>query len=242
MSSKIQISLSFLSKTKRGAGSAAKAEDEGSLASTVTSSSTNSIRSWGWLHQRHQSLPLAKGPGDVPKHTGNVVRFDEIQNTSFRNTQVCEEDIKKQWYSALDFERFKSETLIVGHEILRKESSKFPERFSYQGVLQLTFEMCCQCTSETDGSVLSRQQEEDLMGRMRRSSAWVGLERQIVRAIVLDKCSRRRRLISLVSTPTNVSQMGEAAIRKACMKISRPSRLFARQIAQAHAAENTASF
>lgn len=234
-----QRRLSFLNRvasiSKRRQHFAVSTSDE-TIASSVTTSSTNSNHSLISVIRR---IRHASRNGQASKSkSARRVRFDESQNESISNTQICEEDVQELWYSDFDYTMFKSKVAIVCARIQRNERGP-RNPLSYEYVVGSIFDTCCKCTSEKEIDILSEQQQVKLIHQLRGSPARLGIERMLVRKITDDKYERQRRMVEMVllinSTETDVADMDEV-FRKASMNASLPSRLFARYLGQANAA------
>jgi hypothetical protein len=233
----LTMQLERRQRTKRTKGVLTKLDDDVSTATTCT----EMLSEFGSLH----------GPTEIIERispTRKRVQFNESQNTSYDNKQLCFEECQELlWYSNVDFKDFKSSTYAIAKDFLRKHPKGERDPYSYQGILSSTFSACCRCKDEREGSVVPEPTENLLNRYMKYWTDLVGLERYLVRKINADKNLRRRMVrdaVLNVQLQNNQSpdssrpwgQQGMEIMRAASMEASRPSRLLAMQIARSHAA------
>jgi hypothetical protein len=129
---------------------------------------------------------------------------------------------------------------------------------SYPQTLQRVYEACVQCQSETQASVLTLSEDVHLKHCLAKAPSRWGVERAAVRWIAADRHYRRSAMLELVlemqqtmalaigsSSSSSCGSIGSDAtfmddgldeiLRSSCEALSRPSRLFARRLAQAAA-------
>jgi hypothetical protein len=167
------------------------------------------------------------------------VRFHEASNVEHANENACQEDYEDSWYSQADYRRFKATSMYMAREIAKLENrNRAP--FSYHRVLLRTYEACCSVHEETNASVLTSFERKHLERWTEVATSRLGLERWTVRSIQSDKLLRRNEIYRIVMELQNiVTQNPEPKadfLRQSSERISRPSRVFARTLAEAHAA------
>jgi hypothetical protein len=166
------------------------------------------------------------------------VHFNEAENTFHDYTSVLDkEDI---WYSLKDLQQFKSSMRNSVREIVRNDRLD-SSATSYQKVLERAYDACCH------SDVLSKHEEQHVEAwcPVAVAASRLGLERFTIRSIFMDCANRKRNLAHTVlqiqelamSNKHMSRQVQMKLIRQASVKFSRPSRLFAQQLAQAHAQE-----
>jgi len=140
---------------------------------------------------------------------------------------MCQEDNRIYcWYQRSDLNRFRRETADIVHTT----------PLNYQQNLTNAFGSCTEASSEPNlnNSVLSVSEFERLEHWMVSASDRIGLEKWSIARVANDKTMRRRALNQVI-----IAQQHEGEseyLREACARVSRPSRLFARTLAEALAA------
>jgi len=162
------------------------------------------------------------------------VRFDESRNQTYRNRSMCKASCKPLWYSGEENRRFRASHAAAINEIAVVDEMRVGrEPFSYRKVLQRTYEACCRVVHETEDSVLTAVEQEHLKQCQRVHVARLGMEcTMAIRSIANEQRFRYHELLNVVTH--NPSDRDEF-LREVCEELSRPSRLFARHLAQAQA-------
>jgi hypothetical protein len=168
------------------------------------------------------------------------VTFDMKHNKEYNNVNCCKEDYKDLWYTRLEYRQFKVATYYMAKEIAKSEASnKAP--FSYHRIMTRTYQVCCEAVEERDTSLLSYHERRHLTRWAEVATSRLGLERWSVKSIQADKSDRRKELVELVMDlqnlplPEDESMPRDEFIRQSCERLTRPSRLFARCLAEAQA-------
>jgi len=169
------------------------------------------------------------------------VRFSAA-NQSYENHTICQEDLKQIcWYNPRDYRRFRAAALEASQQIIQVEArNRAP--FSYQRVLEHTYDTCTSFEVDPAKTIVSASDFVHLQRWLEVASSRVGLEKWSIRKIASDKSARRRALNQVINDGQTYSndlqqQHNEAEyLRESCVRLSRPSRLFARAMAQATAA------
>jgi hypothetical protein len=169
------------------------------------------------------------------------VTFNLSLNEKRDNKVICKEDCLNLWYNSSDYKYFKQSTLSAANAIIQAESrSRTP--YSYQRVLERTYQQCRNAISECDEfqNLSTTEDRRHLNHWAKVAPSRVGMERWAVRSIAKSKSIRRFEIVDIVLSiqDAHAKQQTDAheVIRNSCERISRPSRLFAVALAQAHAA------
>lgn len=173
------------------------------------------------------------------------VRFSTAPARCYENTTICQEEVRQEcWLRPRDYKRFRAAALEASQQIIAVEQrNRAP--FSYQRVLERTLEACLEVPEETDRPVLAAAEMVHLQRWLEVASSRIGLEKWSIRKIAADKVARRQalnRFIREEQTYADYSDDEQEAAEEAdylaatCERISRPSRLLARTMAQATAA------
>lgn len=207
-------------------------EDESSVASTVSA----------------HRVPLHKTPHSTITTTAKKgVCFNEARNESHANTQMCKEETIDLWYNIEDLSSFKVKNNDRAKEITRSERS-IQAVYSYQRVIQRVYDACLKQPVECDDDDVSCLQlsSNDSMYLQKWLNNCddmdrIGLERKSVRSIAKNTHFRRKDIYKMVleiqEMETSSSLEDKAGfLRQSCETLSRPSRLFARELAVAQAA------
>ena len=181
------------------------------------------------------------------------VRFAE-HTTTYSHVIVPEQDDcdMNQWYSSQDYQEFRHEYTQAIKMVIRLERGKRKDRNSYSGALDRLYQSCCAVpmsrrktlqeeNEATQESVLSAQDGQVLGELLSVSYAGrIGLEKVAIRRLRLDKRPRRDELIhAVLDIQEDQDYPYASAEQRACtmalvaQEISRPSRIWAAQIAQA---------
>lgn len=194
-------------------------DDERSVASTVSTASSYSTVS--------------------DNSTSKGVRFNLSENKEYHNTQVYSDECAEQWYSALDYKRFRAHTSSLAKEVAKAEArNRAP--FSYQRVMVRTYEVCTSAVFEPKGSILTVDERKHMNRWAEIAPSRLGLEKWAIKSIGQDRSVRRNEIVDVV-LDMQESFVGQdvadcdVLIQQACERVSRPSRLFARTVADAQA-------
>ena len=192
-----------------------------SVHSTISVSETKTVDSHAFLRRRQRR-----------------VKFDESQNEYHANTQMVKEECQELWYSFSDMKNFKAQTGSMAREIYRAEKVN-TATYSYSRVVLAAYDACCRVPCETIESPLTKLERKNLHKWMEVGLSRSGLERSCIREIAQDKSNRRSQIVDSVLDIQESLAFREDfddVLRKATEAISRPSRLFAREVAMAQAA------
>jgi hypothetical protein len=165
------------------------------------------------------------------------VRFNSDDNQEYENKDICKEDTEDLWYSNADYKRFKSHTHALAKEVLKSEArNRAP--FSYERVMLRTYEVCSGHINEPQGSVLTSDERRHMVRWAEVATSRLGLEKWAIKSLGRERAIRRVELVDIVLDFQSIGNMDglDECIREHCERISRPSRLFAREVALAQAA------
>ena len=189
-----------------------------------------------------RSGPVAKALAKdvLPIKSNKHVAFDESRNVEYENKQWSAEEGRQSWYSALDYQAIKTTAHAQAKQVWVREKRLNLEN-SYKNVILRAYDCCCDVEQETDGSVLSADDQAMFAEIMGKSNSRTGLEKICIREIAHDKRYRRGQIVEAVLALQASSKAGSRRartelIRLASESISRASRLFARHMAVALAA------
>lgn len=168
------------------------------------------------------------------------VRFNEKHNVEHHNTAIFAEDCAELWYQSHEYRQFKNNAMYMAKEITRSEQTNRAP-FSYGRVVLRAYEACLDAPHETNASVLTPNERHHLHRWAEVATSRLGLERWSVREIGRDKSRRRRDIVDIIldiqDFYSNLTlEQREQKICSTSQTISRPSRLFARTIAESQAA------
>jgi hypothetical protein len=177
------------------------------------------------------------------KRVRKSVHFNESANTFHCNCDhMYEEDSYDLWYSGKDMRDFKDDFSRCVKDILQFEVENQGHR-SYCSVMHRIYEACCEVESEKDTGHIAKSDETLLNQWVKLTESRHGLEKKSNLVQAKDKSFRRLDLVDTVLF--HQEECGDhrlhndaysEMIRGACENISRPSRLYARLLACAHAA------
>lgn len=165
-----------------------------------------------------------------------TVHFEEAKNEHYTNTCWNKEECEVSWYSAAEMRMFKAQTIGLAKEIYRVEKTNADKPNSYSNVVWAAYEACLRAPCEK--SPLTSFQRKQLRKWMHVSFNRHGLERMCIRNLATEKRQRRQQLVYAVLDLQDSLAMrydADEVIRKMSLSISRPSRLFAHQVAAAQA-------
>jgi hypothetical protein len=169
------------------------------------------------------------------------VTFNMSSNEKHDNKVICKEDCPNLWYRSSDYKYFKKSTLSEAKAIIDAES-KNRTPYSYQRVLEHTYQLCRNAISEYEEyQNLSTTDDRRHLNRCAEAAtSRVGMEKWAVRSLAKSKSIRRFEVVEIVLDIQDAHGKQRTdtqdLMRKSCERISRPSRLFAVALAQAQAA------
>jgi hypothetical protein len=208
--------------------------DDSSVSSTFTVDRENKC-----LHcSEVDGSPCVANPNTKTKQ----VRFDLSNNDERLVEKLNIEDCQARWYSPKNYRDFKTLAYDAATQIVNIEArNRAP--YSYQRVLEKTFEACLKANTDVE-EVLPASELIHLQRWLEVASSRCGLEKWAIRKISRDKSCRRKELGSAVlsiqanmkTTKCTVLSDVDEFICVTSENISRPSRLYARTVAQALAA------
>jgi hypothetical protein len=163
---------------------------------------------------------------------------------------MCSEDCRFLWYNAKQLQAFSDSNYAHAQEIILSGTKADPGPvISYMRLLRLTYLACCRANfigDSGDEADLASSQQEDLEFLFSHLELrGLGMEYIIVRANARDIQLRRMEMTSRIAElemTTSTDSYSEndddkaETIRCRCQALSRPARLYARQIARAQAA------
>jgi len=224
-----EMSLSYVAGRKRKALMEYVDDDVSVSTAASTLSTTSSFEADADSDSSTSSASCSTSTGK------KSVRFDEGSNHSYDNAAWCREDVEEHcWYDANDYHSFKARTKALSKHISReanRNSRRRTSALSFEKVMERTFEVCrCFVVDPTaDDAILTYEEEQQLLRWS--ETARLGLERWSVASLARDRKQRRRQHVDEV---LGLIQDGasDECIRRNAERISRPSRLFARTIAE----------
>lgn len=179
------------------------------------------------------------------------VVFAESYNIEYANTMMSAEECKNLWYTSLDFQRTKEHAHQFAKQAFAQDKLREDDEQSYSNIILRVYGECCEAESEpsqhecdngtgsNSDSILEEQDENDFIFLIGKANSRSGLERVIVRDVACDKRYRRQEIVLQVLKvqyqcrgTCSYYSMSEL-IRSSCEALSRPSRLFARQLGSA---------
>jgi len=218
-----------------------------STASLSTSSTPSIARSSSSVASFDSEVE--EGTSCAPKEKKSV-RIDEELNREHENKLYCREESQNSWYTERDYRHFKRQTKTISRAVVQSEACNCAP-FSYKRVMKRVFDVCASASTEADAEhsqdgCASGILSEDDMRHMKRwaeaAPMRLGIERFTIRSISRDMALLRGELVETVLALQKVETQPGCAfdraehIRRSSMRASRPSRLFARAIAEAQAA------
>ena len=164
-------------------------------------------------------------------HVECIVREDDAND----HVEILES--RKCWYSNEDLTRFRKDFVEQARQVARFHRKSNPKGCG-SNLVQL-FRECMKGNNlslQEDGMTPTTRSLDGMFQAFSGGDTIVGLERMATRQIACDKPRRRRlllRTIRKMQTMTQVSivEEPEEDLPVACERISRPSRLFAMQLA-----------
>ena len=170
---------------------------------------------------------LAHETKKSPTEPRRRVIFCETVIAYHPNNNRCKEDYSDCWYSPEDMRSFKTQTVNIARKIL---SSPTASQQEWIDTLVVAYEELAQATTAEDiRDILQNGSLVEI------DPSLLGLEKWILRPVVHDKTTRRKRLYGFVHACNRETISSPAyrtkALRKASRELSRPSRLFAHHVA-----------
>ena len=175
----------------------------------------------------------------VTRNERKRVHFDISSNKEHENNTICKEDARQLWYKPAEYKLFRQSTMAAIKALAQTEAkNKAP--FSYERVLERTYELCKKVKNESRDSysTLSTVRERRHLERWAQVAPHrIGLDKWALRSMAKDKSRRRIEIVDVVidmqECKPEPSSSRDEAIRRACLEVSRPSRMFAAAMAQA---------
>lgn len=188
----------------------------------------------GEVHEA-SSIKMDKKVRTTPLRSPTHASFDESQNVHYANLIICQEDCKRLWYNAFEFQKMKEYTSEFIKKCLKEERRRYNEEKSYSNIILRVYDECCGAEFETTTSILCEEDKVDFTFLVRKANSRSGLERSIVRDLAYDKRFRRTEVVTVVLKIQEQHKAGEAhsqceLMRLSAEAITRPSRIFARHL------------
>ena len=168
------------------------------------------------------------------------VSFALNRNKEYANSTMTEDDCRTLWHTPYDFKKMKEHTNTFAKQAMKQDKARSDDQKSYSNIILRVYDQCCKVESEPQCNVLSNEDSRDLVYLVGKANSRTGLERVIVRDLAYDKRYRRNEIVRAVLkiqrqsiNPDVINGPVNELMHLACETISRPSRLFARQLAQA---------
>lgn len=206
-------------------------QDDESISSTLTVERLNCAKQY----QDAQEFTSQQQGRKQGKH----VSFNMSANVEYPNKAMTADECKDLWYRVKDYKVFRAVALDSAQQIIRIEArNRAP--YSYQRVMEMTYGACCQAYDDND-QVVPPSELVHLQRWLEVATSRCGLEKWAIRRIGRDKSHRRDEIADTVLQLQKVCNNeknchSDEFIRSSSAAISRPSRLFARIMAQALAA------
>mmetsp|Transcript_7293 Transcript_7293/g.15195 ORF Transcript_7293/g.15195 Transcript_7293/m.15195 type:complete len:237 (-) Transcript_7293:109-819(-) len=205
-------------------------DDENSTSSTVMVSPVKKSR---------------KHATSVKSTTRKSVSFNHYANQQIESTLVLESrDIAELWWSHADLRSFREDkhyALKEIHHFDQAQEHAARHRQTFLSVMHRVFEACCEVRSECDRDCVTQNDLQRFQLYIHSMDYRHGLERSTSDMLSNDKMGRRHYLNETVLQLQRewrhhlTADILAEFLRDASQNISRPSRLFARRLATAHA-------
>lgn len=181
--------------------------------------------------------------------TSKQVRFALNLNKQYPNIDLLKDEVKPLWYSPSEYRMFRVSASDTAQQIVATEKrNRAP--YSYQRVMERTYAVCCEAVTSDQEQRHCQLAPSDFVHLQRWlevATTRVGLEKWSIRTIATDKSVRREAMTEAVmdaqtscldSFENNMQDQDDTAefMRATCDRLSRPSRLFSRTLAQGLAA------
>ena len=178
------------------------------------------------------------------------VAFDEELNVYHENDGLYSYDethAQDFWYSAKDYAHFRVLSAQIAGSVNKAATSGKTANIASSLIesLSKSYEACCSNDSDSDTHILTESEHNDKMIQQlyhdTGGAVLIGLEKAISWQVAQDVQERRKDLVFALedireSNPQWISSTElSMEIREFCEQLSRPSKLFARQIAAIHA-------
>jgi hypothetical protein len=148
--------------------------------------------------------PAEQQTKDISKKQKHI-HFNMSNNIEYTNHTLSKEECQSLWYCVQEYHDFRAVALDSTKQIVRKEKlNRAP--FSYQKVMELTYNACCEADSDFD--YINDEQEQPcvlvssdfvhLQRWLEAAACRYGLEKWSIRKIAEDKKSRRDELTDTV--------------------------------------------
>ena len=171
-----------------------------------------------------------------------VVTIDETCNASYANTQWCADDCKRHWYTRLDYQQIKTNVKLMAKRMTQRERDSRgddDENESYHNVLLRVYEACGAVPQETTEAILTADEQALLAQLVGKAQHRAGLEKIGIQALAHGKRHCRAVVLDTVLTVQATHRAAASRrtrtqlLRLSCQAVSRPSRVWARVMAQA---------
>ncbi|KAL7578116.1 hypothetical protein ACA910_012565 [Epithemia clementina (nom. ined.)] len=173
------------------------------------------------------------------------VYFQEEINESYSSPYSDKQETKRLWYDADEYKKFKRRYIKTIQMVLSIERDNRHDSQSYCCVLERVFDACSMTTINHDQNSVDAGATPNDLERLNellsiKHSGRVGLESASVRRLRLDKKARRQELMNAIFEIQDDNDYPYASLDQrtrtlalVAQAISRPSRIFAAQIALA---------
>ena len=203
------------------------------------------------VSSEHSTVSVAQAPTKpVSRRRRRVsVHFDTRRNeyyasttTSATTTASATDAQDSTWLSHTELKQCKQRTLALAKELYRADQTDDDDdndERTYSRVLGAAYQACCRpamSSCDNHDTVLDRATRQAWVTWMRVGVSRHGMERSAVREIHLDKRQRRRAVVQAVldaqdSLAYRYSDAADDVLRHVSAAWTRPSRLFAREMA-----------
>ena len=168
------------------------------------------------------------------------VQFNEALNQVHHDNDTPssdddnEEESSSTWYSDAEMKQFKANTYALAREIYRLEH-QLDNVHAYSNVIAATYNACCRGLDD-DVTPLTATESQQLQKWMQVGTCRLGVERLCIKAVAADRRQRRNGIVDAVMQVQE--SLGyrvdcDLVVAKTAAAWSRPSRLFARELARA---------
>jgi hypothetical protein len=196
--------------------------DDDSISSTLT---VERITTKQQLHHSSENH-------DVAMKQKKCVTFNLTRNAEYEIELF--DEMSSVWYCQKDYRSFKSQVKDAANQIIQIEAkNKAP--FSYQRVMEKTFNSCLHAKSDHD-EILPESEFVHLLRWIEVASSRCGLEKWSLGSVSRDRSTRRREMnatVLSIQRSCGGSNESDEFIRRSCENMSRPSRLYATVMARA---------
>lgn len=181
-----------------------------------------------------------KSPAGRPEESTikRKVTFCLEPNADVKPNGMFKDECEALWFNRAEYKRFRIDTICLAKDICNSEQ-KNKSPYSYERVVARAYRACCDDhADESFDSILTPDERKHLVRWAEVAPGRLGLEKWIVKVLQQDRNLRRAQLAAIVM---DLQQRGEKAegIASKCALASRPSSLFARLTADAHASSVT---